>query len=213
MLRFWMVAGLVVLAGCASENTPAEDGAAQSDDGMEDSIVGRFFAGTFSGAMSAVVSPFEDIGLVKAPISEKLEKIAENPYTMPKSLRCDKLRKEIAELDELVGPDDSMPVGVLDNIDEKSTREYVDKGADIAKNRAVDTVRSHVDIIPYRSVVRAVSGADKHSRMAAYSLQSGKLRRAFLKGLASTQSAKCLIAPAKNVTVAKKDKPTEIASK
>lgn len=170
------------------------------------------FVGTFQGAISAVVSPFEDVGLTEVSISDKLQKIAENPYVMPASLRCDNLRKDIAELDALVGPDDSMPVGVLDNLGEKTTLDYVDKGADLAKNRAVDTVRGHVDIIPYRSIVRSVSGAEKHTRMVAYSLQAGKLRRAFLKGLATTPQAKCIVKPVKK-TIEVKNTSTEVASK
>lgn len=61
----------------------------------------------------------------------------------------------------------------------------------MARDQAVGMVRSKVDIIPFRGVVRRVSGADRHAKAVERAYQAGRLRRAFLKGLGASLDPPC----------------------
>lgn len=141
-------------------------------------------ASTAEGAWDAVQSPIYDLNLRQKLIPELLQKIADNPYAPPARMDCQSLQMEIAQLDALLGPDLctlKSPTG--EPISHRG--EYVEQGAGYAKDQAVDMVGSKVNFIPMRSVVRKLSGAEKHAKELDRAYQAGKLRRAFLKGLAS----------------------------
>jgi hypothetical protein len=175
------------------------------------SIVSETVVGTVEGAWGAVQAPFEDINLKQQPIPEKLQRIADNPYAMPSPLQCESLRKEIADLDTLLGPDictPQNPTGVppgqslppwqvctlLNPTGTTISRkgEYVEQGAGMARQEAVGIVSGKANIIPFRGVVRRISGAEKHAKQLDRAYQAGKLRRAFLKGLALSRGGECL---------------------
>lgn len=179
-MRAWSAFLLVLLAGCSSmEEVKSEKfvPARPVSNIITDTVVG-----TFQGAWEAVQSPFEDIGMKKQTIPEKLQQIVDNPYAMPEELSCEGIESEITELDTLLGPDVCTPENQT-GAASSSKGEYVEKGAGLAKNRAVDMVSSRVNIIPFRGVVRQISGAERHLKLVERSYQAGKLRRAFLKGL------------------------------
>ena len=189
-MRGWACCILFVLTACGA-----------GDDGRRDATpsptVGGFVADTVSdtasGVWKTVQTPFEDVGIKQDEIPEKLQRIEINPYAMPNPLRCDLLQKEIAELDALLGPDictisDPNGTGAPSN-------DYIDQGSSILHDQAGDQAKSLVGsqlTLPFRSVVRRVSGADKHAREVAKAYQYGKLRRSFLKGVGMTLTPPCL---------------------
>lgn len=179
-MRIWLVLLLFLLSGCDSVR------GVESEKFIPARSVGNILSdtlvGTVKGAWEAVQSPFEDVGIKKQTIPDKLLEIYANPYAMPEENSCEGIETEIMELDELLGPDVCTlknQTGTLSS----SKGEYVEKGAGFARDQAVGMVSSKVNVIPFRGVVRQISGAEKHVKLVERSYQAGKLRRAFLKGL------------------------------
>jgi hypothetical protein len=162
------------------------------------SIISDTVVGTAEGAWATVQSPLEDVGLKRQPIPEKLQQIVDNPYAMPPQMLCEGIRKEIAELDAVLGADvctianptgqNVPPSGKV--VSRKG--KYVEKGASAARDQAVGIVSSKTNILPFRGAIRYVSGADRHAKEVARAYEAGKLRRAFLKGLAVSLGPECL---------------------
>ena len=117
---------------------------------------------------SAVATPVNDVGLMDIEIPAYLSEMT-NPYT-PRPSDCDALTSELARLDRLLGEDLDIPE------DEAEKREQR------ALNATSDTVGSV--LIPFRGVVRFISGAAANERDAREAYQRGLVRRAYLKGLA-----------------------------
>lgn len=150
--------------------------------------------GTVEGAWAAVQMPFEDLNLKRQEIPKKLQQIVDNPYALPPQMLCEGIRKEIDELDTLLGPDVCTPQNPTGMVTSRKG-EYVEQGAGMARERAVGMVSSKTNIIPFRGVVRKITGAEKHAKEVERAYQAGKLRRAFLKGLAASLGPNCLNPP------------------
>lgn len=176
--------------------TACSDDHSQPDDpssGAVDYVSGTL-TDTASGVWGTVKAPFEDVGVIEEPIPEKLQQIVQNPYAMPHPLRCELLRKEIAELDALLGPDvctAADPTG-------SASTGYWQQGKGMAHDKIRDMATGFVGgkvAMPFRSLVRRASGADKHAKAVERAYQNGKLRRAFLKGIGYSLLPGCLPAP------------------
>jgi len=174
-----MAALMLLLVGCDTENDPSGRfvPARPVSEIMTDTVTG-----TWQGAVEAVQTPFEDVGLKRQLIPEKLQQIVANPYALPIPITCVTLYNEIVELDALLGPDvctPENPTGVA-----KSRKgEYVEEGSQMAREHAVGIVSGQASIIPLRGLVRKASGADKHAKAVTRAYEAGMLRRAFLKGM------------------------------
>ena len=115
----------------------------------------------------ALMTPVQDVGLSKIEVPRYLQELT-NPYaTRPTD--CEDIRSEIATLNDILGEDLDIPE------DEAERREK------IAINAAGTTVSSV--LIPFRGVVRAISGASSNERRAREAYQRGLVRRGYLKGL------------------------------
>lgn len=179
------------------------------------SIITDTVTGTVEGAWEAVQMPFEDLNLKRQEIPEKLQWVSDHPYTLPPQMLCKDIRKEIAELDILLGPDvctQDNPTGEA-SISAPQTAnpfictpdapfgmvsrkgEYIEQGAGMAKNRVVGIVSDKVNIIPFRGIVRKITGAEKHAKEVEKAYQAGKLRRAFLKGLIISGNCRNIMLP------------------
>ncbi len=186
---------VVVLSGCSSieqDHTPQITPNRPMSDVASDTV-----SDTFYGAWDVVQTPFEDIGLKQQLIPDKLQQIVANPYALPKELNCGTLQQEIAELDGLLGPDvctTENPTGT----GRKGEDAYVEQGARMTRDQAVSMVGSKTNIIPFRGVVRRISGAHKHAKAVERAYNAGKLRRAFLKGLLATFGPQCRKSPVEN---------------
>lgn len=144
--------------------------------------------GTAEGAWHTVQMPFEDLGFKEQPIPEKLQVIQKNPYNLPKETTCEEIRKELDELDRLLGPDvctPENPTGLM------PTRkgEYVEDGASAIRNQAVGIVDDYVGL-PFRGIIRRLSGAERHAKEVVKAYQAGNLRRAFLKGIGASRGGR-----------------------
>lgn len=148
--------------------------------------------GTIKRTFSAAMSPLEDIGLRKRDIPDLLAQLSENPYfPPPKPFKCDGVKQEMADLDVLLGPDIDAPKVAL-----SANAQYVEAGTEMVQDAVVGLVKSQVNVIPFRSIVRRITGADSHEKAVAKAVEGGKLRRAYLRGLAHAQFGdSCLPTP------------------
>lgn len=154
------------------------------------SIVTDTVSGAAEGTFKAAKQPLEDVGLTREEIPSLLLEVAQAPYRKPSPLTCELIQQEIAALDVILGPD----VCTADNpIGARPSRkgEYVEEGASFARKQAVDMASGYLDVLPFRGVVRRVSGADKHAKAVSRAYEIGKARRAFLKGLAAQMEPAC----------------------
>lgn len=111
-------------------------------------------------------TPLEDVGLSKDEIPEILLTAAEAPYASRNTQTCNAIVGEIAELDNVLG----------DDFDIAGKEKTGVSGKKVAKGLVGS-------IIPFRGLVREVSGAAGDKRKAEAAVRAGLARRAYLKGL------------------------------
>lgn len=126
----------------------------------------------------AVSQPFRDLAIIRSPVPPALATASAAPYAAERPGDCAALTTEITALTDVLGPD-------LDILPEK--------GPGFAEDTAVAALRSLFDL-PFRGVIRKVSGAERMDRERARAVLSGMVRRGYLKGLAGT--AGCTLPPA-----------------
>ena len=206
--HFWLPIALLSLAACSTGIDTIIPSASEGDNLATETI-----SGSVKGALEAVKSPFVDLNLTHDDIPEHLQVIAGNPYAVPSPLQCKVVKDELHELDGLLGPDmannadtkkadkDGKDGNFLENID------YAEEGSHILQKEAIGFVSGKVSIIPFRGVVRHITGASKQAKAYALAYETGKLRRAYLKGL--TSALKC----EKPIAVAKDTKPAVVLAK
>lgn len=180
---------VLALAGCST--TPGGQRERFVPSRPMTGIVYDTAVGTAEGAWQAVQIPIEDLNLKRQAIPPKLQEVVKNPYAMQPHMLCAGIRAEITELDALLGPDVCTPQNPTGMIVSRKG-EYVEKGANAAREQAIGIVRRRADVIPFRGVVRYVSGADSHAKAVERAYEAGRLRRAFLKGFAASLGPDCL---------------------
>lgn len=165
-------------------------------------------------AIEAATGPLQDLNLRRQEIPELLVKAASNPYASIKKSSCDDVKTELAELDKLLGPDMepknitlvSGSAGLADNLSKMSdmeipdtdtlTTSLVDSAGNFAHDSVINLIHTKTNIMPFRSIIRKISGAHSHAKKLANAYQAGKLRRAYLKGVAEMRFGnKCLAKP------------------
>jgi len=116
----------------------------------------------------AVSQPFRDLSLIRDVTPEALTRSAAAPYAAETTADCAALSTELAALDLALGPDLDGPQAKGDG--------FVGEAADAALHSLFD--------LPFRGVIRRVSGADQRDKAHARAVLAGMVRRGFLKGLA-----------------------------
>lgn len=134
--------------------------------------------GTVAGGFgAAVTAPLEDLNLRRQVIPTVLLQAEANPYDMRNMNRCSTIASEVVRLDEALGPDADEPPA-------PDGRFLSEQAVDAAAQGTLGLIRdTTTDFIPGRSWIRRLSGAEQHSRHVQSAIQSGRLRRAFLKGM------------------------------
>jgi hypothetical protein len=125
----------------------------------------------------AATTPLRDLNVVRAKIPEVLLQAMDDPYARPpRTFKCAALAALIRPLDEVLGPDiDRLPVG---------DENLMDRGKSSALGVAGDLAAG---AIPFRGVVRKLSGAEAHDRLVQSAIIAGNVRRAYLKGLGESK--------------------------
>jgi hypothetical protein len=117
-------------------------------------------------AVDAVTQPLSDLNLRNREIPLILVLAQEEPYNLSEVEGCDALRTEVARLDEVLGPDaDAPPEGT--GIINRGLRT----GGDMLGG-----------MIPFRGIVRQISGANAEAKRWRVAIYAGVARRSFLKG-------------------------------
>lgn len=124
---------------------------------------------TLSEAGRIASRPAQDVGIAKSKVPLVLRRAAAAPYSRKGTGTCAQLTGGIRALDGALGPDfdDRSPV----------SENKAGKIAKVAGEALVDS------IIPFRGLVREVSGAAGAQRRLQAATYAGLARRGFLRGL------------------------------
>lgn len=122
-------------------------------------------------AVSATMQPLEDLNITGKKIDPILLAIDGNPYNVENISECDDLRLAIESLDEILGADADAEFKARSNVN-----KAIAGGGKIISSS-----------IPFRGVVRQLTGANKKKRERERALFEGITRRSFLKGYAAAK--------------------------
>ncbi|MEO1101925.1 MAG: hypothetical protein AAFW65_08770 [Pseudomonadota bacterium] len=128
---------------------------------------------TRRGIEGVATQPLEDFNLQRDEIPQSikdLESYTENDG----ALTCQAVAEEIDALDDALGREGPRA---------KSEKTISRRIADKAANTAVDVVEGEAEnLIPFRSTIRKISGADAYEKRRRIAVSIGKQRRAYLRG-------------------------------
>ena len=133
-------------------------------------------------AVDVVATPVSDLGLRNGKIPPVLEAAVADPYDMAGIRTCAQISTRVGELDMVLGPDRDIP------------QERAEK---LSAGRIAQAAVG--SFIPFRGIIREVSGANSHQRKVNDAVEAGTARRSFLKGYG--QARGCAY-PAREVTPA-----------
>lgn len=116
-----------------------------------------------------ITQPLSDINLKRRDIPDVLLAIRDDPYALDSIRTCKALIAEVQRLDEALGPD----------FDQVLADDKDQKRREAAKAVAGGLIGS---LIPFRALIREVSGANKSEEAFRAAIYAGVVRRGFLKG-------------------------------
>lgn len=181
-----MVLAALTLNACASKPHDAVDTGAPQTDGSQ--MRGSTDENHSWG--DAVTAPLEDLNLKRENIPQILADAIEKPYDLTGLDHCEAIAAEVGKLDALLGKDFDEPPPPKDD------RTMTQKGESMGNNAAVGAVRGAArSIIPFRGLVRQMTGADAHQKQVDTAIQAGKVRRAYLKGVGMNKNCAPPAAP------------------
>lgn len=131
---------------------------------------------TMDKAGKIASQPAKDIGLDKDEIPPVLTKAVENPYAPPPSRSCAGLNASLKELNAVLGAD--FTVG------REANENRTGKIAEAVGKTVVNS------LIPFRGLVREISGAAPAERRLQAAVTAGIARRGFLRGMAAVKGCK-----------------------
>lgn len=126
----------------------------------------------------AVLTPLGDLNVVRSEIPPiLLEAVDQGAYHPPQVRSCEHIAEQIVLLNAALGSDLDAPKG-------GDVASWLARGSDFAEDSGVGMVRRTVEgVVPFRSWLRKLSGAERHSRRVSQAIVTGGIRRAFLKGI------------------------------
>ena len=137
-------------------------------------------------ALDVAKTPMTDLNIGRTEIPALLMEAEKRPYSVQNLSTCTQLAGAIEELNLVLGPDLDLP---------QSERVRFSKGR-IAQ-WAVGK------FIPFRSLIREVSGANRQEREIRSAIQAGLARRGFLKGVGAARNCPYPASPATETIVAR----------
>jgi hypothetical protein len=133
------------------------------------------------GAKEVVETPVTDLNIKKDQIPLLLVAAEQRPYTLSGLGTCQRLAAAIGELDAVLGDDVDLPQS---------------EGSRVSPGRVAQSVVG--SFIPFRGVIREVSGANAHDREMQGAIIAGVARRSFLKGIGQGKGCRY---PARSATL------------
>lgn len=131
---------------------------------------------TTDRATDIVTQPARDVGVAKTEIPAVLEKASDNPYSLTGMKTCKQLTAEIFDLNAALGPDFTAETAYKEN-----------RATKLAEAGGKTVINS---FIPFRGLVREVSGAASADRRLRAAEQAGFARRGFLRGVYTQRACK-----------------------
>lgn len=129
-----------------------------------------------SQVSDAVATPLSELNLVRKNIPEVLRAAVRQPYAAAPA-ECEQIWQDVLQLDAVLGPD-------LDKPADNDNPGLVERGTDLAKGSVIKAIgRTTEGVVPFRSWVRKLTGAERHDHQVAAAIAAGGIRRAFLKGI------------------------------
>jgi hypothetical protein len=120
--------------------------------------------------------PARDVGLERTTIPPLLERAAADPYSLTGLRTCAQIAAALAELDGVLGPDFDVPPA--------ASGSRAGRVAEAGGRALVDAV------IPFRGVVRELSGSAGADRRLRAATDAGIARRGFLRGVHRTRGCR-----------------------
>lgn len=117
--------------------------------------------------VDAALTPLADLNLARDPIPMSLLEARAAPYRNRRLSTCADIRQQIGDLDAVLGED--FDSGGND-------QQLAFSPGNIAK-RVIES------FIPFRGIVREISGANNHQALFREAIIAGLARRAYLKGI------------------------------
>lgn len=133
-------------------------------------------------AEDAATTPVKDVGLKKTKIPAKLIAIQDDPYSLDGLRRCSAIIKEVKELNAVLAAD----------VNEKVDKSKAEKREETAGRVGGGLLGG---LIPFRGIVREVSGAAGNERKYNMAVYAGVVRRGFLKGVGRERGCKAPARP------------------
>lgn len=133
----------------------------------------------------AVTTPVSDLNLKKDPIPPLLIAAQDRPYDLAGLRRCSDISAAVRELDAMLGPDLDLP---------QETGRKTSAGS--VAQAAVGS------FIPFRGLIREISGANDSQRRLQTAIQAGIARRSFLKGIGTARGCRYPAGPAQLAALA-----------
>lgn len=118
------------------------------------------------GVERAISQPLRDLSLIREVAPDVLLRAAVSPYGAASIKDCGDARAAVAELDAVLGPD---------------LTPNAKSAGFTAEGLAGDLVGGAIGL-PFRGVVRMVTGADERDKALRSAILAGMVRRGFLKG-------------------------------
>jgi len=131
---------------------------------------------TLQTAGQIASQPARDVGVTKTTIPPVLEKAIDAPYGMTGTATCRQLAASVAELNKVLGPDFAAGTATNEN-----------RASKIAEAGGRTLVNA---LIPFRGLVREVSGAAPAQRRLNAAIDTGYARRGFLRGLQTARKCR-----------------------
>lgn len=121
-------------------------------------------------AMDVAKTPVTDLNLDKKEIPEVLLEAERQPYSLKNLSKCSQIVGAVRELNDILGPDIDLPQAERDKLNEGRL------------GKALVGM-----LIPFRGLIREVSGANDQEKRWQAAIDSGLARRGFLKGVGQTK--------------------------
>jgi hypothetical protein len=150
-----VTAGLAVLA------------VAQAGRGLAQEVPQQPLTDHHATVEGAISTPAEDLNIKKTEFPDVLQRAVVDPYALKGASDCIGIAQEVERLDLALGADKDVP-----QTDDK-------------KPTAADALKVGVEaVIPYRGLIREITGANAHAKEVQRAVEAGFARRGFLKGRA-----------------------------
>ncbi|WP_141653096.1 hypothetical protein [Phenylobacterium immobile] len=142
------------------------------------------------GLTGAAQAPLRDLNVVRVDVPPVLVNALADPYRRPPSTRCADLIAQLRPLNDALGDDIDQPSAVDESLGGQARPAAYGAMASVASDA----------LIPFRGVVRYVTGANKHDQYVQSAIIAGYTRRAYLKGLGEARSCRPPATPSHAMT-------------